>query len=357
MSNALFSPYTLGDVSLSNRMVMAPLTRSRSDMNGLATPVMVTYYQQRASAGLIITESTPISSQGIGYPMTPGIFTQEQVESWKNVIEAVHNEGSKIFIQLQHCGRISHPDMQENGAIPVSSSAIKPEGHAYTYEGPKEYVTPHALTLEEIKGVVSQFKDAAIMAKDAGFDGIEIHGANGYLIDQFLRDGSNVREDEYGGSVENRMRFLSEVLDAVLEIWDSARVGVRISPENSFNSMSDSDPQRHFEYIVSQLDKRGLAYLHVLEGDMMSRVSEMDYTALKDKFAQTYIANNGYDFNRAVAAIEHEEADIIAFGVPFISNPDLVMRYKNGWPLSDADQATFYMGGEKGYIDYPFYKP
>lgn len=355
MSDKLFQPYQLHDILLSNRMVMAPLTRNRSNMEGLVTSIMKTYYEQRSDAGFIITESTPVSPQGIGYPMTPGIFTEAQAKSWKNVTDTVHKKRGKIFVQLQHCGRISHPDFQPEGTTPVSASAIKPEGHAHTYKGIREYVEPRALEREEISGVVSQFSQAAVMAKKAGFDGVEIHGANGYLIDQFLRDGSNQRTDVYGGSAENRMRFLNEILDSVIEIWPSEHIGVRLSPENRFNSMNDSNPQKHFEYFSEQLNERNLAYLHVLEGDMMTGVRRVDYPMLKSKFNNTYIANNGYDFSSATQALEKENADLIAFGVPFLANPDLVRRFKEGFPLNEAVQDFFYTGGEKGYTDYPFY--
>lgn len=356
MTKNIFEPYQLGDLKLNNRMAMAPMTRSRADRNGLVPTLMVTHYQQRAEAGLIITESVPISEQGIGYPMTPGIYNEAQSKSWKILTDAIHSAGSRIFIQLQHCGRISHPSMQSGNSLPVAPSAIKPDGHAVTYTGYQDFITPRALEANEIPDLVEQFKKGAEFAKSAGFDGVEIHGANGYIIDQFLRDGSNHRTDEYGGSVKNRMRLLNEILDAVTAVWSSQRIGVRLTPENSFNSMSDSDPQKHFEYIVEQLSSRDLAYVHVLEGDMMAKKSVVDYRILRAKFSGTYIANNGYDLTRAKDAIQSGAADLVAFGVPFLANPDLVRRFREGLPLNAVDHSTFYGGGEKGYTDYPFYR-
>ncbi|MCZ8519711.1 MULTISPECIES: alkene reductase [Paenibacillus] len=355
MSNELFEPVQLGDLTLSNRMVMAPMTRNRADASGVVPPMMVTYYQQRASAGLIITESAPVSPEAVGYPFTPGIYTDTQAVSWRRVTDAVHSAGGRIFLQLQHCGRISHPSLQPDHATPVAPSALRPEGQVYTYTGKHDYVMPRALETSEIPKMAAQFQRAAEMAKQAGFDGVEVHGANGYVIDQFLRDGSNRRTDAYGGSVQNRMRLLNEVLDAVCAVWPAQRVGVRLTPENRFNSMSDSNPQKHFSYFAEQLSPRGLAYLHVLEGDMMTRNSELDYRALRSKFAGTYIANNGYDLLRAQTALRSGAADLVAFGAPFLANPDLVRRYREGLPLNEADPATFYQGGEEGYIDYSFY--
>lgn len=355
MSADLFEPFLLGDLRLTNRIVMAPMTRNRADANGIVTPMMVTHYQQRASAGLIVTESAPVSPEGIGYPFTPGIYTEEQAASWSLINEAVHANGGHIFIQLQHCGRISHPSMQPDNATPVSASALTPEGQAVTYTGMQDYVTPRALGTHEIPAIVAQFRHAAEMAKLAGFDGVEIHGANGYIIDQFLRDGSNQRSDAYGGSVQNRMRLLNDILDAVCTVWPAQRVGVRLSPENSFNTMADSEPQTHFEYFAEQLSPRGLTYMHILEGDMMTKSSALDYPALRSRFAGTYIANNGYDLDRAQAVLHSSAADLVAFGIPFLANPDLVRRYREDLPLNEADPSTFYGGSEAGYNDYPFY--
>ena len=352
MSADLFEPFRLGDLTLANRVVMAPMTRNRADENGVVAPMTATYYQQRASAGLIVTESAPVSAQGVGYPFTPGIFTEAQAASWLRVTDAVRSAGGRIFIQLQHCGRISHPDLQPDHGLPVAPSALRPAGQAITYSGPQDFVPPRALELGELADIVAQFQRAAELARLAGFDGVEVHGANGYLIDQFLRDGSNHRVDRYGGNAQNRMRLLNEILDAVCAVWPAHRVGVRLTPENSFNAMTDSDPQTHFRYFAGQLGQRGLAYLHVLEGDMMTKSSAMDYRALRAAFAGPYIANNGYNLARARAAIRSGAADLIAFGAPFIANPDLVRRYRDGLPLNDADPSTFYGGGEAGYTDY-----
>lgn len=355
MTTNLFEPFQLGELLLTNRMVMAPMTRNRANKNGVATALMATHYRQRASAGLIITESSPVSAQGIGYPFTPCLYTEAHVEGWKQIIDAVHETGSHIFVQLQHCGRISHPSLQPGNGLPVAASAVQPEGQAVTYTGMQDYVTPQALASHEVQDVVAQFKHSAELAKQAGFDGIEIHGANGYIIDQFLRDGCNHRTDNYGGNVQNRMRLLNEILDAVFSVWPKHRVGVRFSPENSFNSMSDSDPQTHFAYFFKQLSLHGLAYVHVLEGDMMTKTSKANYQDFRSKFAGPYIANNGYNLQRAKSAIESNNADLIAFGIPFLANPDLVRRYREDLPLNEADPTTFYGGSEKGYTDYPDY--
>lgn len=356
MAADLFEPFQLGDLTLANRMVMAPMTRNRADKNGVIPPIMVTYYRQRASAGLIVTESTPVSPEGIGYPFTPGIYTDAQRASWLRVTDSVRSAGGHIFAQLQHCGRISHPSLLPNNTTPVAPSALRPAGQAVTYTGMQDFATPRALDTNEIPGIVEQFQHGAEMAKRAGFDGVEVHGANGYIIDQFLRDGSNRRTDVYGGSAQNRMRLLNEVLDAVCAVWPSRRVGVRLTPENSFNSMLDSDPQAHFGYFVERLRPRGLAYIHVLEGDMMIKTSALDYRILRSKFAGPYIANNGYDLVRAQTAVRSSVVDLVAFGIPFLANPDLVRRYRENLPLNEADPSTFYGGGETGYTDYPFYR-
>ncbi len=354
MSDKLFTSFKLGDLELSNRLVMAPMTRNRANAESAPHDLNVTYYQQRATAGLIITEGAPVSADGVGYPATPGIYSDAQVAGWRKVINAVHAKGGRIFVQLWYCGRISHPDMLPDNHTPVAPSAIQPEGDAITYEGFKPFVMPRALEANEISEIVAQFKHAANMAKQAGFDGVEIHGANGYIIDQFLRDGTNQRTDKYGGSLENRMRFLNEILDAVCDVWPSQRVGLRLTPENSFNSMSDSDPQNHFAYFIAQLNNRDLAYLHMLEGDMINKTRHVDYRALRDEFEGTYIANNAYDKARAEQAIDNGDADLIAFGVPFLANPDLVYRYQHDLPLNEPDMDTFYGGDEHGYTDYPF---
>ena len=354
MSTNLFSTVTVGDLELPNRMVMAPMTRNRADKNYAPHDLNAEYYRQRAAAGLIITEASQVSPEGLGYPATPGIYSEQQVAGWRKVTDAVHADGGRIFIQLWFCGRISHPSMLPDKQTPVAPSAIRPEGEAITYDGMQAFVEPRALETGEIAGIVSQYRHAADLAKQSGFDGIEIHGANGYLIDQFLRDGTNQRTDEYGGSMENRMRFLNEILDAVSQVWPNNRIGVRLTPENSFNSMSDSNPQQHFDYFFAQLNTRGLAYVHVLEGDMMTKERNVDYRALRNTFNSIYIANNGYDKDRAQTALANGDCDLVAFGAPFLANPDLVYRYRHDQALNEPDKDTFYGGDGHGYTDYPF---
>lgn len=353
----IFSAFPLGDLLLNNRVVMAPMTRNRADAYGVPTAAMATYYAQRADSGLVISESAPISAQAIGYPCTPGLFSAEQVDGWRQVTDAVHARGGRIFAQLQHCGRVSHPSMQPEGGAPVAPSAIRPQGAAVTYAGMQDFETPRELGVEEIHHAIGQFQAAAQRAKDAGFDGVEVHGANGYLIDQFLRDGSNHRTDAYGGTPARRLTFLIEVINAVAEVWPLHRIGVRLSPENRFNDMSDSSPAAHFEFFVAELGQAQLAYLHVLEGDMMTRTSAMDYRALRKRFGGVYMANNGYDKARATAAIQNGDADMVAFGSAFLANPDLIVRLQHGWPLNTPDHDTYYVGGERGYTDYPLFNP
>lgn len=350
----LFTPMSFGDLKLSNRVVMAPLTRNRAGEDNVPQPMNVEYYRQRASAGLIISEASQISPQGVGYPATPGIYSPEQVAGWRKVTSAVHAKGGHIFIQLWHVGRISHPSLQPDGALPVAPSVIKPQGQAITYEGPQDFVEPRALEKDEIKTIVQQYRQAAEAAMAAGFDGVEIHAANGYLIDQFLRDGSNHRTDEYGGSIENRCRFLNEILDAVLSVMESSRVGVRISPENEFNDIHDSEPQATFDYVAKMLAPRNLAYLHVVERNMMNGERKLDYKKLKSLFGGHYMANCGYNLETAQAAITSGEADSVAFGTLYIANPDLVERFKEKAPLNTPDPDTFYGGDEHGYTDYAF---
>lgn len=356
MQADLFAPITLGTLTLANRMVMAPMTRNRADQRGVATSLMATYYAQRAEAGLIISESVPVSAQGVGYPCTPGIYTEEQVQGWRRVTDAVHARKGLMFAQLQHCGRVSHPSMQAHGAVPVAPSALKPDGQAFTYTGAQDFVMPRALATEEMPSIVKQFQDAALRAKQAGFDGIEVHGANGYLIDQFLRDGCNRRTDDYGGTAENRLRLLLEILQAVCTVWPADRVGVRVSPENTFNSMTDSDPLKHFGYFIERLGELNLAFVHVLEGDMMTKTTRLDYRQLRGRLGGVYMANNGYDLERAKQAVLSGAADLVAFGMPFLANPDLVARYRNKLALNEADPASFYGGGASGYTDYPLHE-
>jgi N-ethylmaleimide reductase len=350
----LFSPVKLGSIAMSNRMVMAPLTRNRSSMEGVPQEMNVTYYEQRATAGLIITEATPISPMGHGYPLLPGIYTDAQVAGWKKVTDAVHAKGGKIVIQLWHVGRISHPTLL-NGATPVAPSAVKPAGKAFTFNGLVDYVEPRALDASELPGIVSDYVQASKNAIKAGFDGVEIHSANGYLLDQFLRDGSNKRSDIYGGSIENRARFLMEVTKAVVNTIGSDKVGLRLSPVNPFNDMKDTNPQALFNYVTEQLNQFKLAYLHVVEGGIHGGgvADPFDFDAMRKLCDSPYMANLSYDKARGNAAIESGHANAVAYGVPFISNPDLVERFRQDAPLNKADSKSFYGGTEKGYTDYP----
>lgn len=341
----LFTGTKIGSLDLKNRIVLAPMTRSRAkgNISGALAPL---YYTQRSSAGLLITEASQISPQGIGYIDTPGIHSEEQVSAWKNVTDAVHNAGSKIFIQLWHVGRVSHPDFH-NGALPVAPSAIGFEGEAFTQNGRQQTVTPRALLLEEIKGIVDDYRRATVNAKRAGFDGVEIHGANSYLPDQFLQDVSNHRTDEYGGSIENRSRFLLEIVDAAIGAWDRTRVGVRLSPLSKWNGMGDSNPDALFGYVIGQLANRKIAYLHL--------VGDTDGRFAKHFVSGVVINNGGYDREKADRSLQLGHADLIAFGVPFLANPDLPERLRHGYALNKADPATFYGGGAQGYTDYPTY--
>jgi N-ethylmaleimide reductase len=354
MSADLFSPVNIGRLQLPNRIVMAPLTRNRAAAGDVPQPMHATYYRQRATAGLIISEASPISPQGVGYPGTPGIYSEAQIAGWQAVTQAVHEAGGHIFQQLWHVGRISHPDLQPGGAVPVAPSAIRPAGDAFTTTGMQPFVTPRALAVDEIQAIVAQYATAARNALQAGFDGVEVHAANGYLIDQFLRDGSNRRTDDYGGSLENRSRLLREVVQAVCEAVGPDRVGVRISPENSFNDMRDSRPQETFEYVAGLLDGFGLAYLHVVEGDMVSGEKGLDYGRIRAAFKGIYMANCRYDLARAQQAIAAGAADMVSFGTLYIANPDLVERFMQGAALNTPDPGTFYGGDEHGYTDYPF---
>jgi len=342
----LFSPIRIGPLELPNRIVMAPMSRSRAGESNAPQCMNVRYYKQRASAGLIVTEASQISSQGVGYPGTPGIHSYDQIAGWRRVVDGVHETGGRIFLQLWHVGRISHPSMQPNGQMPVAPSAIPARGEAFTPSGLQPFPMPRTLETREIPDIVAQFQRAAENARACGFDGVELHGANGYLLDQFLRDGCNRRTDQYGGSVENRARLLLEVTAAVAGVWSPGRVGVRLSPASDFNDMRDSNPAATFGYAAEQLGRMGLAYLHVIEGDF-------DNAALRRVFNGPYIANRGYDLERARAAIASGAADMVSFGKLFIANPDLPARFMSGAPLNEPDEATFYSGGEKGYTDYP----
>jgi N-ethylmaleimide reductase len=356
MALDLFSPVKLGAISLKNRMVMAPLTRNRAGVGGVPHDLNVTYYAQRATAGLIVTEATPISDMAHGYPALPGIYTDAQTAGWKKVVDAVHAKGGKIVLQLWHVGRISHPSLLPNGALPVAPSAIKPAGKAFTYNGLVDYVEPRALEASELPAIVQEYVHATKCALAAGFDGVEIHAANGYLLDQFLRDGSNKRTDNYGGSFENRARLLMEVTKAVVAVAGADKTGLRISPVNPFNDMHDSNPQALFNYVVTELNQFNLAYLHVVEGGIHGggKADAFDFVEMRKLYKGAYMANLSYDKARGNAAIASGHADAIAYGVPFIANPDLVERYKTDAPLNEADSNSFYGGAEKGYTDYPF---
>jgi N-ethylmaleimide reductase len=357
MALDLFSPVKLGSIALKKRMVMAPLTRSRAPKEtGIPQDLNVTYYAQRATAGLIITEATPISAMAHGYILLPGIYTDAQVPGWKKIVDAVHAKGGKIVLQLWHVGRISHPSLLPNGVLPVAPSAIKPAGKAFTYEGLVDFVEPRALNAGELPAIVQEYVHATKCALAAGFDGVEIHAANGYLLDQFLRDGSNKRTDNYGGSLENRTRLLMEVTKAVAGVAGADKVGVRLSPVNPFNDMHDSNPQALFNYVADALSQFNLAYLHVVEGDVGGKAQVFDFVALRKHFKGAYMANLAYDKARGNAAIASGHADCIAFGVPFLANPDLVACYKVDASLNQADSSTFYGGAEHGYTDYPFMK-
>lgn len=352
----LFSSFRLGDIELKNRIVMAPMTRCRSIGGNVPNPLAAAYYAQRASSGLIISEATQVSLKGVGYVRTPGIHSTEQTAGWKKVTQAVHKAGGKIFLQLWHVGRVSHPDFH-NGELPVAPSALAPEGEAITPLGKKKFVTPRALELNEIPQIVEQYRKGAENAQAAGFDGVEVHGANGYLLDQFLRDGSNKRIDSYGGAIENRARLPLEVVRAVVEVWGAKRVGYRISPDFSHYSMSDSNPIATFSYLVEQLSAMGIVYLHHKEDIAQPPALPADnirlIALLRRLFKGAYMLNSGYYALSGNAVIGWGQADLVAFGKPFIANPDLVTRFKKNAPLNVPDTATFYAGEEKGYLDYP----
>jgi N-ethylmaleimide reductase len=352
----LFEPFKLGPITLPNRVVMAPLTRNRAVPPGMVpNSLAIDYYSQRASAGLLVTEASQVSQQGQGYQDTPGIYSKEQVAAWRKVTGRVHERGGRIFIQLWHVGRISHTALQAGGGAPVAPSAIRAKGKTFVNGTFADVSEPRALELSEISGIIEDFRRAAANAKEAGFDGVEIHGANGYLLDQFAKDGANKRSDSYGGSIENRARLMLEVSKAVVAEIGAERTGIRISPVTPANDISDSAPQPLFDYIVDQLNALKLVYIHVIEGATGGPrdIAPFDYASLRKRFAGAYVANNGYDFELANKVLTAGAADLIAFGKPFISNPDLVERLKRGAPLSDWDKATFYGGGAKGYTDYP----
>jgi len=351
----IFTQVNIGPLSLPNRIFMAPMTRCRAGKGNVPTPLMAKYYSQRASAGLIITEGSQVSEQGVGYPSTPGIYNAEQIEGWKTVTDAVHKENGHIFLQLWHVGRISHPSFH-GGKLPVAPSAIVPNGNIATYDGMKPFVAPRALETDEISQIVDQFKNGAKNAINAGFDGVEIHAANGYLLDQFLRNGTNQRKDQYGGSVENRTRLLLEVIEAISTVCEIDRVGVRLAPSGTFNDISDSDPKKLFGYAADQLNRFNLAYLHIvdaLESDIRHGAKVVPLSYLRKVYKGKIIICGGYNKEKGNSIIAEGNADAVAFGSMFLSNPDLPERFKAGAPLNKADPSTFYGGSEKGYTDYP----
>ena len=348
----VFEPVQFGGISLSNRIIMSPLTRTRAGDNRAPDDLVRLYYCQRADAGMIITEATSITAQGVGYPNTAGIWTKEHIEGWKRVTEAVHKRGGKIVLQLWHVGRISDPELL-NGEIPVAPSAIAPAGQVALLRPKRDYVVPRALQLGEIKEIVQDFAQAARNAKEAGFDGVEVHGANGFLIDQFLHDSSNQRTDEYGGSIQNRARFLLEVVDAVSAIWSPGRVGVHLSPRVGIHSMHDSDPESLFCHVAQELGKRNLAFMFLREPEGPEALAPK----MKKLFGGPVIINGDYTLEAAQKVIDRGDGDAVAFGRLFIANPDLVTRLRDGQPFNEPDPSTFYGSGAKGYTDYPALAP
>jgi len=356
----LFDPITMGDIDLKNRIVMAPLTRNRADEGQVPASMAVEYYRQRASAGLIITEASQISPMGQGYIDTPGIYSDAQVAAWKKITDAVHDEGGRIFIQLWHVGRISHTSLLPDGAAPVSSTEKPANAPTFTRNGLENVSTPRALRDDEIPGLIEDYRHATRCAIEAGFDGVEIHAANTYLLEQFLRDSVNDRSGPYGGSIENRARLVIEVTRAVCEEIGAGRVGIRLSPAATFNDTArDSDPQALYGHVAEQLAPLGLAYMHVIEGETGGKRHPDDmrprfnYDALRSVFSGAWMVNNGIDREEGMRRIEQGEADLVAYGRPFISNPDLVRRLKESAPLNELDKNTMYGGGAEGYIDYP----
>jgi len=350
--NKLFEPLQLGAITLPNRILMAPLTRCRAADNHVPSDLMATYYAQRASAGLIIAEATMAIEGNSAFWKEPAIYSPEQIAGWKKVTDAVHEKGGLIFLQIWHGGRACHP-LFNNGAQPVAPSAIAINGEVFTPEGMKPYVEPRELRLDELPEIINGFKKAAENAKEAGFDGVEVHGANGYLLDEFLRDGSNTRTDEYGGSIENRARLMLEVLQAVCDVWGSQRVGLRLSPLNSYNSMIDSDPVALSTWMAKRLNDFDLAYLHVMRSDFFQQQRGDVLTPIRENYKGVLIANMGYDATEAEEAITTKKLDAVSFGTSFVANPDLPARIKTGAELNVPNPETFYLGDEVGYTDYP----
>jgi N-ethylmaleimide reductase len=352
----LFTPARFGAIDLANRVVMSSLTRNRAGEGNVPTPLVAEYYQQRAGAGLILTEASPICAEGHGYPRTPGIHTEAQMAGWQQVTDAVHRAGGKIAIQLWHVGRISHPDLQPGGGLPVAPSALRPAGQVFTGAGMKDFVTPRALDTSEIPALIGHYARAAKSAMAVGFDGIEIHGGNGYLLDQFLRSSTNQRTDAYGGGKEKRARLLLEVLDAVCAAIGNDRVGLRLSPVTPFNDIRDEKPQETFDYVVEQLNPRRLAFLDILQGTggaPREQWEAFDYDRLRTRYEGSLILNNGFDFATAQATLADDKADGIAFGRLMLANPDLVERFRRGAALNLPDYERLYSGEERGYTDYP----
>ncbi|CDF82260.1 alkene reductase [Pseudomonas sp. QL9] len=344
----LFDPIQLGDLQLPNRIIMAPLTRCRADEGRVPNALMAEYYAQRADAGLILSEATSVTPLGVGYPDTPGIWSDDQVRGWSNVTKAVHANGGRIMLQLWHVGRISDP-LYLNGETPVAPSAIKPAGHVSLVRPVKEFVTPRALETEEIADIVEAYRQGAENAKAAGFDGVEIHGANGYLLDQFLQSSTNQRTDQYGGSVENRARLLLEVTDAAIEVWGAGRVGVHLAPRMDSHDMGDSDPLGTFGYVARELGKRGVAFIFTREKEGPDSIGPK----LKEIFGGPYIANERFTKASASEWLASGKADAVSFGIPFIANPDLVTRLRTDAPWNEPRPETFYAKGAVGYLDYP----
>jgi N-ethylmaleimide reductase len=356
----LFDTLQIGGLTLSNRIVMAPLTRNRALHDGdVPHALNAEYYAQRASAGLIISEATQISPEGKGYAFTPGIYSDAQVKGWRQVTDAVHAKGGKIYAQLWHVGRVSHTSLQPEGQAPVAPSAITANTQVFDGEAFVPASEPRALTLSDISRIVDDYRNAAANAKTAGFDGVELHAANGYLLDQFLRDGSNKRTDAYGGTPENRSRFLVEVLEALIEVWPAGRIGVRLSPFSQFNDIEDSDPMTTFSYAIKKINDLDIGYLHLIEGETggaRGLPEGKSIAALRSLYNGVYMANNGYDQELAKNAVETEGVDLVAFGRPFIANPDLVERLAEDVHLNTINEATLYGGGAEGYTDYPTLK-
>ena len=347
--NILFTPVEVGRYSLSNRLVMAPMTRSRADYAGVPGELAPVYYSQRASAGLIITEGTSPSPMAKGYIHTPGIYNDAQVAAWRRVTEAVHAEGGRIFLQLMHCGRISDPSFLPDNATPVAPSAVQPKGQSFTTKGMKPNVTPRALETEEIPGIVEDYRRATERALEGGFDGVELHAASGYLPEQFLSSKTNLRTDRYGGSIENRARFILEVLEAITAVAGGDRVGIKIAPEMNFNDIADASPQETYAYLVQVLGPFKLAYLH----GALFGASINYHELLRPLFNSAYLAGGGFDQAKAEAMLDSDRADAIVFGALFLANPDLPERFRRGAALNEPDKRTFYSPGPRGYIDYP----